>query len=156
MICEKSLRNGDGLVFGLPPYGISGPLLRSFVHFPLCCRWKGFLQEGCVMAKGFNPMQQVKALQDKMAKVQEELASKTVESAAGGGMVTAVFNGRQELLNLKIDQQVINPEDVEMLEDLVVAAVNDGIRRSQEMAAAEMSKLAGGLNIPGLKIPGLF
>jgi DNA-binding YbaB/EbfC family protein len=108
------------------------------------------------MAKGFNPMQQVKALQDKMAKVQEELASKTVESAAGGGMVTAVFNGRQELLNLKIDQQVINPEDVEMLEDLVVAAVNDGIRRSQEMAAAEMSKLAGGLNIPGLKIPGLF
>lgn len=108
------------------------------------------------MVKGFNPMQQVKALQDKMAKVQEELAVMTVETSAGGGMVTVVFNGRQELLALKIDPQVIDPGDVEMLQDLVVAAVNDGIRRSQELAAGEMSKLAGGLNIPGLKIPGLF
>ncbi len=106
--------------------------------------------------KGFNPMQQVKALQEKMARVQEELASRTVETTAGGGMVTVVFNGRQELLSLKIDPQVIDPEDVDMLQDLVLAAVNDGIRRSQEMAAGEMSKLAGGLNIPGLKIPGLF
>lgn len=108
------------------------------------------------MMKGFNPMQQVKALQEKMVRVQEELASKTVETTAGGGMVTVVFNGRQELLSLKIDPQVIDPEDVDMLQDLVLAAVNDGIRRSQEMAAGEMSKLAGGLNIPGLKIPGLF
>lgn len=106
--------------------------------------------------KGFNPMQQVKALQEKMTRVQEELASKTVETTAGGGMVTVVFNGRQELLSLKIDPQVIDPEDVDMLQDLLLAAVNDGIRRSQEMAAGEMSKLAGGLNIPGLKIPGLF
>lgn len=108
------------------------------------------------MMKGFNPMQQVKALQEKMTRVQEELASKTVETTAGGGMVTVVFNGRQELLSLKIDPQVIDPEDVDMLQDLLLAAVNDGIRRSQEMAAGEMSKLAGGLNIPGLKIPGLF
>lgn len=108
------------------------------------------------MMKGFNPMQQVKALQEKMVRVQEELASKTVETTAGGGMVTVVFNGRQELLSLKIDPQVIDPEDVDMLQDLVLAAVNDGIRRSQEMAAGEMSKLAGGLNIPGLKMPGLF
>jgi hypothetical protein len=108
------------------------------------------------MVKGFNPMQQVKALQEKMAKVQEELASKTVETTAGGGMVTVVFNGRQELLSLKIDPQVIDPEDVDMLQDLVLAAVNDGIRRSQDLAAGEMSKLAGGLNIPGLKMPGLF
>ncbi len=108
------------------------------------------------MVKGFNPMQQVKALQEKMAKVQEELASKTVETTAGGGMVTVVFNGRQEMLSLIIDPQVIDPEDVDMLQDLVLAAVNDGIRRSQDLAAGEMSKLAGGLNIPGLKMPGLF
>jgi hypothetical protein len=108
------------------------------------------------MAKGFNPLQQVKVLQEKMAKMQEELASKTVEASAGGGMVTVVVNGRQEVLSIKIDRQVVDPEDVEMLQDLVVAAVNDGLRRAQEMAAAEMGKLAGGLNIPGLNIPGLF
>jgi DNA-binding YbaB/EbfC family protein len=91
-----------------------------------------------------------------MAKMQEDLASKTVEASAGGGMVTVVVNGRQEVLSIKIDRQVVDPEDVEMLQDLVVAAVNDGLRRAQEMAAAEMGKLAGGLNIPGLNIPGLF
>ena len=108
------------------------------------------------MTKGMNPMQQVKALQDKMARMQEELALKTVESSAGGGMVTAVVNGRQELVSIKIEKQVVDPEDVEMLQDLVVAAVNDGLRKAQEMAAGEMAKLAGGLNIPGLKLPGLF
>jgi DNA-binding YbaB/EbfC family protein len=90
-----------------------------------------------------------------MAKIQEELSLKTVESSSGGGMVTAVVNGRQELVQLKIDPQVIDPEDVEMLQDLVLAAVNDALRKSQELAAGEMTKVAGGLNIPGLKIPGL-
>ncbi len=108
------------------------------------------------MTKGFNPLQQVKALQDKMARVQEELAGKTVEASAGGGMVTAVFNGRQELLSLKIEPQVVDPEDIDMLQDLVVAAVNDGLRKSQELMTAEMGKIAGGLNIPGLKLPGMF
>jgi hypothetical protein len=108
------------------------------------------------MVKGFNPMQQVKDLQDKMAKIQEELAQKTIESTAGGGMVTAVVNGRQELVSLKIERQVVDPEDVEMLQDLIVAAVNDAMKKAQELAAGEMGKLAGGLNIPGLKIPGLF
>ncbi len=108
------------------------------------------------MAKGFNPLQQVKALQEKMARMQEELALKTVETTAGGGMVTVVVNGRQEVLSIRIDRQVVDPEDVEMLQDLVVAAVNDGLRKAQEMAASEMGKLAGGLNIPGLNIPGLF
>jgi nucleoid-associated protein EbfC len=108
------------------------------------------------MVKGFNPMQQVKMLQDKMAKMQEELAEKTVESSSGGGMVTAIMNGRQELVRLKIDRQVVDPNDVEMLEDLVVAAINDALRKSQEMAAGEMGKIAGGLNLPGLKLPGLF
>jgi len=108
------------------------------------------------MSRGFNPMQQVKALQDKMARMQEELALKTVEASAGGGMVAVVVNGRQEVLSVKVDRQVVDPEDIEMLQDLIVAAVNDGLRKSQEMAAQEMGKIAGGLNIPGLKIPGLF
>jgi hypothetical protein len=108
------------------------------------------------MVKGFNPMQQVKALQDKMAKMQEDLANMTVEATAGGGMVTVVVNGRQEVLSIKIDRQVVDPEDVEMLQDLIVAAVNDGLRKAQELASGEMAKIAGGLNIPGLKIPGLF
>jgi DNA-binding YbaB/EbfC family protein len=108
------------------------------------------------MAKGFNPMQQVKDLQEKMARVQEELATKTVESSSGGGMVTVVANGRQELVSIKIERQVVDPEDVEMLQDLIVAAANDALRKAQQMATGEMAKLAGGLNIPGLKIPGLF
>ena len=108
------------------------------------------------MMKGFNPMQQVKALQEKMTKIQEELVAMTVEATAGGGMVTVVMNGRQELISLKLEPQVVDPEDIDMLQDLIVAAVNDALRKSQEMAAGEMGKLAGGLNIPGLKIPGLF
>ena len=112
--------------------------------------------EGNAMAKGFNPLQQVKALQEKMAKMQEDLALKKVEASAGGGMVTVVVNGRQEVLSIKIDPQVVDPEDIEMLQDLIAAAVNDGLRRAQEMVSAEMGKLAGGLNIPGLNIPGLF
>ncbi len=108
------------------------------------------------MVKGFNPMQQVKALQDKMAKMQEELSKKTVEATAGGGMVAVVVNGKQELLSIKIEPQVVDPQDVEMLQDLIVAAINDGMRKAQELASEEMSKLAGGLNIPGLKLPGLF
>ena len=108
------------------------------------------------MVKGFNPMQQVKALQDKMLKMQEELVFMKVEGSAGGGMVVAVMNGRQELLSIKIDPQVADPNDLEMLQDLTVAAVNDALRKSQELASGEMGKIAGGLNIPGLKIPGLF
>jgi hypothetical protein len=101
-------------------------------------------------------MQQVKDLQDKMAKMQEELAGRTIEASAGGGMVYVVVNGRQEVLSVKIEPQVVDPQDIEMLQDLIVAAVNDGLRKSQEMAAQEMASIAGGLNIPGLKIPGLF
>ena len=108
------------------------------------------------MVKGLNPMQQVKALQDKMAKIQEELATRTVEGSAGGGMVTAVVTGRQEVVSIKLEPQVVDPGDIDMLQDLVVAAVNDGLRKSQELVVNEMSKLTGGLNIPGLKIPGLF
>jgi len=95
-------------------------------------------------------MKQAQQLQEKMAHLQEELAAKTVEAAAGGGMITAIVNGKFELVALRIEKDVVNPEDVEMLQDLVVAAVNEGIRRAQEMVSGEMSKLTGGLRIPGL------
>ncbi len=95
-------------------------------------------------------MKQVQKIQKRIAELQEELAEKTVEASAGGGMVTAVVNGRQELVSLKIDPEVLNPDDREMLEDLIVAAVNEALRRSQEMVQEEMAKITGGLKIPGL------
>jgi len=95
-------------------------------------------------------MKQAKKMQEKIASIQAELEGKTVEATAGGGMVTVVVNGKFEILSLKIDKEVVNPEDVDMLQDLIMAAVNEGIRKAQEMATAEMSKITGGFNIPGL------
>lgn len=95
-------------------------------------------------------MKQARKLQEKMAGLQKELETKTVETTAGGGMVTVVVNGKFELQSLKIEKDVVNPDDVDMLQDLIVAAVNEGIRKAQEMASAEMAKLTGGLKIPGL------
>ncbi len=97
-----------------------------------------------------NMMKQAQKLQSQMLKLQEELADKTVESSAGGGMVTVVANGRQQILSIKIENEVVDPEDVEMLQDLILAAVNDALAKAQEMVSAEMGKLTGGLNIPGL------
>ncbi len=97
-----------------------------------------------------NMMKQAQKLQARMMKLQEELAEKTVEASAGGGMVKVVANGRQQILTIQIEKEVVDPEDVEMLQDLVVAAVNDALQKSQEMVSSEMSKLTGGLNIPGL------
>jgi len=97
-----------------------------------------------------NMMKQAQKLQAKMAKMQEELADRTVEGTAGGGMVKVVANGRQQVLNIVIEKDVVDPEDVEMLQDLVLAAVNDALSKSQEMVASEMGKLTGGMNIPGL------
>lgn len=102
------------------------------------------------MANFGNIIKQAQQMQAKMARLQEELAQRTVEASAGGGMVTAVVNGRNELISIKIEKDVVNPDDVEMLQDLIVAAVNEGVRKAQEMATAEMSKITGGLNIPGL------
>lgn len=95
-------------------------------------------------------MKQVQKMQAEMARTQEELANQTVEAAAGGGVVTVVVNGHQEVQQIKIDPDAVDPQDVEMLEDLVLAAVNEGLRKSQEMAQEAMSKVTGGLNIPGL------
>jgi len=95
-------------------------------------------------------VKQAKKLQERMAGLQAELETRTVEASAGGGMVTVVINGKYEVISLKIEKEVVSPEDVEMLQDLVAAAVNEGIRKVQEMTASAMSKLTGGLNIPGL------
>jgi DNA-binding YbaB/EbfC family protein len=97
-----------------------------------------------------NMMKQAQKLQAQMLKLQEELAEKTVESSSGGGMVTVVANGRQQIVSIQIEREVVDPEDVDMLQDLVQAAVNDALTKAQEMVSSEMGKLTGGLNIPGL------
>jgi len=97
-----------------------------------------------------NLMKQAQQMQAKLARVQEELKGREVEATAGGGMVTAVVNGAQEVLSIKIERDIVNPDDVEMLQDLVRAAVNEALKKSREMVSAEMGKITGGLGIPGL------
>jgi hypothetical protein len=95
-------------------------------------------------------MKQVKKMQEQMMKTQEELANKTVEGTAGGGVVTVTANGQKKVLSVAIKPEAVDPEDVEMLQDLVLAAINDAMAKAEEMAAKDMSKFTGGLNIPGL------
>lgn len=97
-----------------------------------------------------NIMKQAKKMQEQMGKLQQELEMKTVEAQAGGGMVKVVVNGKFEVISLKIEKEVVNPEDVEMLQDLLAAAINEGIRKAQELTAQEMAKITGGLGIPGM------
>jgi hypothetical protein len=97
-----------------------------------------------------NIMKQANKMQARMARIQQELETKTVEAQAGGGMVQVVVNGKFELVSIKIEKEVVNADDIEMLQDLVAAAVNEGIRKAQEMASTEMAKITGGLSIPGL------
>jgi DNA-binding YbaB/EbfC family protein len=99
-------------------------------------------------------MKQAQKFQNKMAKLQEELGEKTVEASAGGGMVSVVANGKQELISIKIDREVVDPEDVEMLEDLVMAAANDALTQAKDMMNQGMGELTKGMNIPGM--PGLM
>jgi len=102
-------------------------------------------------------MRQAQKLQEEMMKAQEEAKQKTVEATAGGGMVTVVASGAGNLISIKIEKDVVNPEDVEMLQDLILAASNEAIRRAQEMVSSEMSKLTGGLNLPGMgDLGGMF
>jgi DNA-binding YbaB/EbfC family protein len=106
----------------------------------------------------FNPggasmnkmIKQAKQVQEQIVKMQEELKQREIETSSGGGAVTVRVNGKQELLSIKIKPEVVDPEDIEMLEDLVMAAVNEGIRQSQDMVSTEMAKITGGFNIPGL------
>ena len=95
-------------------------------------------------------MKQAQKMQQEMGKIQEESKKKTVEASAGGGMVVVVANGAQEIISIKIEKDVVNPEDIEMLQDLVTVAVNEALRRAQQMVSEDMSKLTGGMNIPGM------
>ena len=101
--------------------------------------------------KGFgNLMKEAQRLQQQMAQLQEEVGQRTVEATAGGGMVTVCANGKQELVSIKLDPEVVTPDDVQMIEDLVLAACNEALRKSREMVQQELGKLTGGLKIPGL------
>jgi DNA-binding YbaB/EbfC family protein len=97
-----------------------------------------------------NLMKQAQQMQQRIVKLQEELAQRTVEASVGGGMVTVTVNGKSEVLRIKIEPQAVDPDDIDMLEDLIVAGVNEAHRKAQEMVAEEMSKLTGGMKIPGL------
>jgi len=104
----------------------------------------------------FNPaggnfnqmMKQAKKMQEKIEKMQQELEEKVIETTAGGGAIKLKVNGKQQLLEIKINPEVVDPEDVEMLEDLILAAVNEGIKKSQDMVSSEMAKITGGFNLP--------
>lgn len=95
-------------------------------------------------------LRQAQIMQKKMTELQEQLGERTVEATAGGGMVTVVVSGKQDLKSIKIDPAVVDPEDVDMLQDLVLAAINEGVRLSKEMVEKEMSALTGGIKIPGM------
>ncbi len=97
-----------------------------------------------------NIMKQAQALQQQMAKIQEEAASKTIDGTAGGGMVTVTVSGAMQIVSVKIDPEVMKSGDVDMLQDLIMAATNDALRKSRDMMADEMKGLTGGLGIPGL------
>jgi DNA-binding YbaB/EbfC family protein len=97
-------------------------------------------------------MRQAQKLQTEIKKIQEEAGERTVEASAGGGMVTVVANGKQDIVSIKIDPEVVNKDDVEMLEDLIVAAVNESRKRAQELVMGEIAKVTGGMGLP----PGLF
>ncbi|MDA8098658.1 MAG: YbaB/EbfC family nucleoid-associated protein [Nitrospiraceae bacterium] len=99
-----------------------------------------------------NLMKQAQQMQERVKKLQEEVGNKTVEASSGGGMVTVVANGRQEILSIKIDKSVVDPADIDMLQDLVTAAVNEALRKSQELMKGEMGRLTAGMGLP----PGMF
>lgn len=97
-----------------------------------------------------NIMQQAKSMQEKMAKIQADLSNKTLTGSAGGGMVEVTVNGQGEVLGISIEEVVIDPKETAMLQDLIVAATNDALRRAKELSQQELGQLTGGLNIPGL------
>ncbi|MEK7397803.1 MAG: YbaB/EbfC family nucleoid-associated protein [Candidatus Poribacteria bacterium] len=97
-----------------------------------------------------NIMKQAQKMQKQMMEIQEELANRSVEASVGGGIVTVVANGQQQILSIRIEPEVVDPNDVDMLQDLVLAAVNEALRKAQELMTSEMNKLTGGFKIPGL------
>lgn len=114
-------------------------------------KYKGFSGSGMNTNKNMsNVIKQAQKMQEEMEKVQNELEDKTVDATSGGGAVQVVVNGKKEIVSIKISPEAVDPDDVETLEDLVIAAVNDGIKKADEMMAEGMSAVTGGLNIPGL------
>lgn len=111
---------------------------------------KGFGSRGMGGMGGMNMnmIKQAQKMQQEMMKAQEELEAKEYEASAGGGVVTAVVSGKREVIRVAIDPEAVDPEDVEMLQDLIVAAVNEGLRLAAEDAGSQMQKLTGGLNLP--------
>jgi nucleoid-associated protein EbfC len=111
-------------------------------------------EENTMMRGGMGNMQkmlkQMQKMQKEMQKAQEQLGEKTVEGTAGGGMVTVIANGHKQILEVKIKEEVVDPEDIEMLQDLVLAATNDALKKADELANEMMGQFAKGLNIPGL------
>ena len=105
------------------------------------------------MGMNMNFLKQAQELQEKIKKIQEDLVDKQASGSSGGDMVKATVNGKHELVNITIAKEVVNPEDIEMLEDLIVAAVTDAMHRMDEVIKSEMAKVTGGLNIPGLEVP---
>ena len=112
---------------------------------------KGGYRGGMPMGgMNMNMIKQAQKMQQEMLKMQQEMETKEYEATAGGGMITAAVNGKYELLRLTIDPEAVDPEDVEMLQDMVIAAVNEAMRKAQAESAAIMGKLTGGLNLGGL------
>jgi DNA-binding YbaB/EbfC family protein len=105
------------------------------------------------MGMNMNFLKQAQELQEKIKKIQEDLVNKQASGSSGGDMVKATVNGKHELVNIAIAKEVVNPEDIEMLEDLIVAAVTDAMHKMDEVIKSEMAKVTGGLNIPGLEVP---
>ncbi len=106
------------------------------------------------MALDFGAMnemlKQARLMQQKVADMQAQLARRTATASSGGGMVTVTANGAQQIVSIKIEREILNPDDSDMLSDLILAAVNEALKKTQEMLSAEMSKITGGLNLPGL------
>ncbi len=95
-------------------------------------------------------MKQAQKMQQEMGRIQEESKKKTVEASAGGGMVVVTANGALEIVSIRIERDVVNPDDIEMLQDLIMAAANEALRRAQQMVSEDMNKVTGGMNLPGL------
>lgn len=114
-------------------------------------KYKGFSGSGMNTNKNMNSViKQAQKMQEEMERVQGELEEKTVEATSGGGAVSVVMSGKKEVVSLKIQPDAVDPDDVETLEDLITVAVNDAVKKADEMMAEGMSAVTGGLNIPGL------
>lgn len=112
---------------------------------------KGGFPRGMNMGGNMNNMlKQAQRMQEEMLKAQEELGEKTVEASVGGGAVSVVVSGKKELVSVTLSPEAVDPDDIEMLQDLIVSAVNEAMRKADDLAANSMSRITGGMNIPGL------